>query len=342
MKLLDESRKPVSLQIRLQDDDTLKCGIPAAILTAVSRPDGNSRVELRFKIGSKYKKEHDGPIKPLVLIGTDVYGLRDKPFEESFPGWSSVNPDPCDYFARECIYHFTASTDSLRSAQTFLVRDIAWKGFDRRAKINFAPSFNKLANVGDDKPASNPLRFFVTGSDLNSLCGLSAYPNGTPSEIEIRFSSENPAATCANSGPKRGELKILSDNTALLTLAEPPKGDTLKLNARVENGLAQLAVVTWDLDLPQEKTSAITSNPSILHKGDSQTVTFSGADFSKVTSLQFENITLKPDKADDSSIKFVIPSVITSRTGIKQFVAQTTDIKGKPKQILLKIEVVSR
>lgn len=117
-----------------------ECKIESAYMKAVPRPDGNSSVELHVEYGSGFKSEEskDGPIRPLVLVGSDVYGISTKPFREDYR-YSCTGAD--------CTYHFLASTDSLRSAQTALVRDISWNDIRSVIPIKIGPTFSSLALV---------------------------------------------------------------------------------------------------------------------------------------------------------------------------------------------------
>ena len=123
------------------------CTIERATMKAVPRPDGNSNVELHVKYGNDYRSDpsFDGPIRPLVLIGNDVYGISTKPFQEDYQR-------SCHH-GNACTYRFLASTDSLRSAQTALVRDISWRDFQRTIPIRIGPSFSSLSFVSTPPPS---------------------------------------------------------------------------------------------------------------------------------------------------------------------------------------------
>ncbi len=78
---------------------------------------------------------------PLFLIGTQVYGLHETPFLEPRRGACRPIDSPGGF---SCIYHFLAPTDSLRAAESYTVRDLAWAGMKRSGKIEFDPSFTAL------------------------------------------------------------------------------------------------------------------------------------------------------------------------------------------------------
>ncbi|HZQ20479.1 MAG TPA: hypothetical protein VFA90_17430 [Terriglobales bacterium] len=118
-----------------------QCKIETAYVKAVPRPDGNSNVELHVKYGSDFQSDdsRDGPVRPLVLVGNDVYGINAKPFQEDYQ-------HSCER-GNVCTYRFLASTDSLRSAQTALVRDISWNSIQRVIPIEIGPTFSSLAFI---------------------------------------------------------------------------------------------------------------------------------------------------------------------------------------------------
>jgi len=124
------------------------CNITRAELRATPRPDGNSMVEATIKSGPRFALEDDGPLKPLFLIGTQVYGLHESPFLET--------PDRACRSRRwekgvTCTYHFLASTDVLRAAESFTVRDLAWMQLKKSGKIDFDPSFSSLTLLASNQ-----------------------------------------------------------------------------------------------------------------------------------------------------------------------------------------------
>ena len=320
IELVGENNKITPLEIEWRQRNDQGCGINSAQLAVVPHPDGSSQAELQLKFGSSYMPEYDGPVHPLVLIGSDVYGLREKPFQD-YSCSDKSNPPV------NCTYHFTAPTEALRTAQTFTVRDLAWHGFSKSSQITFFPSFSRLTFIKKGEP-----KFFLSGSDFSSLssCGsssLSAYIDGEPYPIRIGGCPGPSAGLTAN-------MDIIADDTALLTLPKAPAEKTVKI---ATGGGGKVA---WDLEVPNApiQSAEITSDPPFLYKGDSETVTFSGADFSNVTDVRFDGETeIKHPKHDANTLQIIVPSSITRDPGRKEFVAITN--KGR---IVLKLDVFAR
>jgi hypothetical protein len=109
----------------------------------------------------------DGNPDYRILIGSDVYNLLDNPFITDY----SENPadrhfEECrddNHGGSECTYKVIAKTDTLRAAQTYLARDIAWDPKGIRGTIRFAPAFNAMTalnppakdNTSNDKQTNN-------------------------------------------------------------------------------------------------------------------------------------------------------------------------------------------
>jgi hypothetical protein len=159
LKLLAENGQTTSLGI----DSTRgkSCGIQTASMNAVPRPDGTSLVEAQLTTGAAYDLTTDKAPQPLFLIGSQVYGLHETPFLE--PPRKACRPVR-DGRARgldgiSCTYHFVAPTSSLRSAETFKVRDLSWTEFRKSGTVEFDPAFSGLTNLVTAKAAdlNNPL-----------------------------------------------------------------------------------------------------------------------------------------------------------------------------------------
>ena len=168
--------------IPVEDGKLEHCDVHSATMTALPYPDGNSRVTLHMVLGGDYLYDRDadphipsdGKPEPLVMIGSQVYGLKETPF-------SSVRlelkpkqfPDPATYEDRigcgrrdqgdpggpiECDYGFIAPTTDIRNAQTFLVRDLAWTRMRYTGPIHFLPSVTELARItpAKEKDTSDP------------------------------------------------------------------------------------------------------------------------------------------------------------------------------------------
>ena len=60
-----------------------------ATLNATPQPDGNSLVELSLETEKRYSLDDDRSLQPLVLIGSQVYGLHETPFLEGDHHWNA-------------------------------------------------------------------------------------------------------------------------------------------------------------------------------------------------------------------------------------------------------------
>jgi hypothetical protein len=133
-----------------------ECGIKTANLVATPFPDGNSRMLLTMKMGSRYfykppSRDGDGKPAPLVLIGGAVYGLRETPFSVPANEKSLRDDELCESEengdSTVCKYAFIAPTTDIRNAQTFVVKDVAWSNAKYVGKIRFLPSFSDVAKA---------------------------------------------------------------------------------------------------------------------------------------------------------------------------------------------------
>jgi hypothetical protein len=162
LKLLAENGKTTALAIKTADG--ADCAIRKASLNAVPRPDGTSLVEARVISGSSYDLSVDKTPHPLFLIGSQVYGLHETPFLE--PPRTACHPlnkgSDRGKGGIHCIYHFLAPTSSLRTAETFTVRDLAWAQFKKTGTIELDPSFSGLTSL-----------VTVKASDGNSMLSTS-------------------------------------------------------------------------------------------------------------------------------------------------------------------------
>lgn len=370
IQLLGENGKTTPLSILTKEQKS--CGISDASLRAVPYPDGNSRVQLKVKYEPDYKpyddqrKELDGPRIPLLLIGSDVYGLQQRPYLQQ-PG-ANPCPESGDPKHIICTYEFFASTDSLRSAQTFLVRDPAWE-FSKTSTIDIGPAFTAASSLmqspqGDSSDASDAAS---ASNTIDSILSLLAGTTPKPGDYAISGSGfhtflgvgpvgYNLNAYVDQAGPvllTSANLRILSDTMALLHLDTAPK-KSLKITwypgpgtYSVTNGLP----VAWDLSPPSDSGPSdkkAVASPAFLYAGDSETVTFT-ADFSKVSivDVKFEGAPLftpKSPLAKPKNVKVPIPVSVTKIPGHKQFTVDTTALDGKATQdtMTLDLDVVKR
>ena len=113
------------------------------MLIAMPRPDGNSFVEASIETGHAYSLQVDHDPRPLILIGTQVYGLHETPFLDETPCSDSAGGAGVT-----CKYHFVASTNVLRNAQSFEIADLSWENFMASGHIEFMPSLTSLSVLG--------------------------------------------------------------------------------------------------------------------------------------------------------------------------------------------------
>jgi hypothetical protein len=127
-------------------------------------------------------------------------------------------------------------------------------------------------------------------------------------------------------------------------MPHPPKGKTMTIAWTPSRWpLSREAPIVWDLTLPgQAEKTSIAAAPSFLHSGDSQTITYTGIDFSTVSSVKFENatpLTFKVSATDPKSMNVFVPTAVTKEPGHKELIAATKDKKGKAGQIVLPLDV---
>jgi len=171
MKLAGEDG--VTTELGVKPNRGKSCGIESASMTATPRPDGNAWVEVKVTRRDDYDVGKDGPLHPLILVGTQVYGLHETPFFENAN--AACSPEN----GGDCTYHFLASTSVLRSAETYTFRDLSWIGLKASGKVDFAPSFNGLTALASTSSTSGsdsgkgtdaiPQDYILGGTDFGKL-----------------------------------------------------------------------------------------------------------------------------------------------------------------------------
>jgi hypothetical protein len=292
------------------------CGFSGVALDAVPYPDGNSRMTLKVTMGEKYLSENeaDGLPMPLVLIGNQVYGLRETPFRECVGKDCRctrvpVKEDPAEKDdgatkgSLVCTYKFVAPTTDVRNAQSFLVKDLRWESMSSKGTTNFFPAFSSLTAAtsppaascpGATPPSSDKKK---TGSD----CPKSSDSTGDRattlmvSGFDFDKLVKATAADCKPSPRKPclkvfvGDKELAGDNQQgfmpvtrnLATLAEtqasPNTAKIVRFQLNGEKDQVGEYSVEWDLTLPKsDKTPDVTANPAILRVSDSLAVVFTG------------------------------------------------------------------
>ncbi|HEY3973686.1 MAG TPA: hypothetical protein VGM18_11815 [Candidatus Sulfotelmatobacter sp.] len=381
IQLLGENGQTTDFAVSTKSKKESECGITEASLRAVPYPDGNSHVQLKLKYGEHYLErdaegqELDGAIRPLLLIGNDVYGVQPKPFLK--PVDPKINPcPPNNDHGATCTYEFVATTDSLRSAQTFLVRDPAWN-FSRTSTIDIGPAFTSITSLSSATNDSAPGAGAIPPTQPTTADIVAAPAGAAPSSADYAVSGSGfrtflhktcvPAPVCVveyylyayvdQASPlplTSANFRILSDTTALLHLESAPK-KSLKISWYPASGAYTITdnlPVAWDLSLPSDsgtsdRTAKATASPPFLYAGDSETVTFT-ADFSKVNivNVTFEQTTvlLNGPLAKPKNLKVPVPVSVTKIPGHKQFVVNTltTDGKATTGTVILDLDIVKR
>ena len=329
VSLIGENSRASSITIPLGDDRS-GCRVKSSSLWAIPQADGTARVRLMLEPGEKFTGELPRS-RPLVLIGSDVYGLKEKPFQ---------NERVCDAGADHiCVYHFTAAEEGLKAATNYYVRDLVWSNSNMPGQIRFAPfvaGLSMYSEQGHSEQGKSGVTYRLSGSDLKML-------SEEPRLNLMAYSVDCPRGM----GVRKEDLVWISDSEVLLTLAHAPKGRTLTLAwTPAKWPLSQEGPIVWDLTLPgQAAAPLIAAIPAYVYAGDSMTVTYTGSDFSNVRSVGFENskaLSFKVSAGDPHSMEVLIPTAVTGEAGHKELIAVTRDKKGKAGQLVLPIDVFKR
>jgi hypothetical protein len=337
------------------------CGIASAKLSATPRSDGNSLAKLELTMGSDFNPapNQDGGVRPLVLIGKQVYGIREFPFlRTAGEDPCQTNKDKADKSTTDenmtdkrvvCTYSFVAPTTDIRNAETFLARDLTWQGMSATGKIEFSPSFAALAKLSPDPVADTttkttdaqaPTIFSVTGFDLK---GLALCPAATTSTKQPAGSSSKPCLEIWVDGKPNPDgigFRAIDNNFAKVDLPAPPKSKRLQFV--LDFGGADSVV--WDLALPAATAAKPSPSVAFLREGDSQTITFSNVTLKGVSdgstpagTVTFESCSLTGIyHSSKNTLDVAITSCVTGHIGHKELSAKGTS--GDP--VSLPIDVV--
>jgi hypothetical protein len=302
------------------------CGFSGVTLDAVPYPDGNSRMTLKLTMGEKYlpENEADGLPMPLVLIGNQVYGLRETPFSECVGKDCRCKIEPKEDSKKDgavkdplvCTYKFVAPTTDVRNAQSFLVKDLRWESMSNKGTTNFFPAFSSLTAAtsppttscpGAAPPSSDKKKpgsdcpkpsdstgdkattLLVSGFDFDKLVKATAAdckPSPQKPCLKVFLGDKELA------GDKQQGFMPVTRNLATLaeTQASPNTAKIVRFQLNGEKDQLGEYSVEWDLTLPKsDKTADVTASPAILRVSDSRAVVFTGD---------------KIPTADPSSVKF--------------------------------------
>jgi hypothetical protein len=382
LQLLDEAMHGQSLVTPAKNPAA--CRITNPKLSALPSADGTSLMELKYdRPNYKPERDKDGPQHPLLLIGSNVYGLRDKPLQPIRQGTllDSACERPLGDTAAHCKFKFFAKTDDIASAQNFLVRDPAWDSEGVTGSIRIDPTFTKIeaiakpaakddsgnstddsipgcpkeppnckqlgadqkeakdkAKKNEDKRVADGIWFRLSGTNLAALEWALPVVDNAPAaycgaEIGcLQILEDLSDGTSAHVSPSN--ISVASDSTAWLKLHKPS-------GIHIFWARGNWPASEWDLSLKEDKT-AVTADPALLYETDSRAVTFTGADFSKVTAVTFETTPLAiPVPVTKAKLVVQVTSAVTAKFGHKELLAQAgVDVKGKPKYIVLSLDVV--
>jgi hypothetical protein len=327
--------------IPVSEDKVERCNIERASLVATPYPDGISRVVLDLTLGSDYfydpeanrEKPSDGKPSPLVLIGSQVYGLRDTPFGpvrqkvrvkdvqkqveeiQNVGGCVKSEAGPV-----KCVYSFIAPTSDIRNAQTFLVRDLAWSTMRYTGTIHFMPSLSELARITPAKPKDTqtedpapkhakpgPVDFSVKGFDLQKTqqCSSAAKP-----KLPLAEGAKSPADSplppidrtispdeqlCVYVPGGDFEWHVLSPTVATLRVsAALADNPTLRLQLMSDTDKTDWTrQIVWDLTIPKDGSDSGTVSTVQMHRGDSGLIVFKGTSFKTAPTVTFDKDTLE-------------------------------------------------
>jgi len=356
INLMQEDGTIIPLGIGMTDLAGKDCQIANATVVPVPLPDGTSRVSVDIKYGSDYKPDSDGAPDPIVLIGNQIFGLQSAPFLR--------RENQTDFCAAEhgriaCHFDLIAPTDALRSAETFVVRDLRWNTFARTGNLEFEPSFASIKSLvpppkdKDKAKQKTPAgtTYSITGAQLthfsHGLCTGAAPTiddNGNNLNCVELFDGNIPIPF----DKKKTNITFDSPTTALLVTETPLKTTAVRV---LWFGHSKDAV-EWDLVLPKPQGESIVATPALLNVGDSRLVTFSGGeDLAAATgpaepALKFDGgngtvILAGTFDKDKGTLKVLIPTIITQRAGYKEITAMlTVPTQKNPKAVQLPIQVV--
>lgn len=276
------------------------CGFDRASLSAVPYPDGNSRMTLNLTMGKKYRVEEDadGVPAPLVLIGSQVYGLKETPFNQcgGKDCHCTTDTDPT-----VCTYKFIAPTTDVRNAQSFLVKDLRWEDMSQKGATDFFPLFSSLtatsSSTDTDTPCPKPpakpcpelapaktATLMISGFDFDKLKDRPVTAKSLPATDPSCIPSTSAPCLKVIVGDEGQNVSAkftpVTRNTATLTfpkgLPKDAKTARFLLSGEPTGDIGEYTV-EWDIALPRpDKSGGITATPATLRVSDSRAVVFEG------------------------------------------------------------------
>jgi hypothetical protein len=369
LTLVGSSGQGVPLNIRTDDSlaELKSCGIQSSQLTAIPAADGNSIMQLSLHLGPSYQldSEHgDGEPQILVLIGAQVFGLKETPFTE----------EKCDRdnFTNQavCSYRFVAPTTVARNAQTFLASDVRWDNLRTKGKIEFYPmlaGLSAVSAIGDSTAQSggSPQALTPKGQLPVKPPVVPVKTASTPAKATVttysisgfdfdKINTEAPAAECSlvnvcldlyigsdHLARDRYDMSLDSKTSGMLRLKDgvDPSVKAIRFLLRGAQQINE-SFVAWDLSIPKADASAMSVAPPFVHVSDSRKVTFGG---DQVVPLDDQNVSFESCKlvakldASKKTLDVFVTTCVTKGEGHKELI--TID-KKSGKTVTLPVEVI--
>jgi hypothetical protein len=242
---------PFAILTNSTRQNDLTCGIARATTHAVPRPDGNSRAFVDLDLGESYRLAEDGEPRPLVLINSQVYGLKESPFLKGQCTPEALPPQPA--IPAKCHYEFVVPTVNLRNGQTFLVRDLAWDQLRFAGTVEFIPSFTAakvLATPAAPSITSQPVSQEIVAGTVASFRVVAS--SKLPRPLAYQWARDGEAIVGAN-GPSYSLMATAAD-------------DGVRFSATVSN---VAGVVTSNLATLTVDSAAV--RPSVIKEPADQT-----------------------------------------------------------------------
>jgi hypothetical protein len=259
------------------------------------------------------------------LLWSTAYGLRDHPYVS----WE-LPVKVGDFFHEHIV--IIAQTGDLKSIPSLLLRDVEWTPAPISAPLVKDPTFLSMAVFGTPGTAGPAVTGGSGGTtatnDAKTVAAgwyaLSGTNVDQVSNVECSDKAK-PCMSILNTGAPGSDIQVASDHlhvinssSVLLKLEKPlPEPITLLWKDGVWTS-------AWSLSLKSDPAAAkLAADPAQLQKGDSRVVHFTGADFTAVTGVKFEDLDLlitSRDK-DNNGISVLVPTKATASPGVKQLIA---------------------
>jgi hypothetical protein len=325
--LIGTSGNETPLQIKLASGETDKCQVSVAKAYATPFPDGTSLITIDLEYGED-RKTSEIP-DPMVAVNNVVYGLHDHPYVYVESKTTDVAGQK---HTREI--QFRVSTDAINSSPVVAVRDFGWTAATQTGTMGIDPTFVSMqllaktsASSSGDAPGNGWYR--LTGTNLQ-LATITPKCDGRADPcLDLYVGGDRTNASLLDSA----HFKVLNDTEAYLNLDVAPSGPLHFLWTHDKT------TSEWSIDVATAKApdSKIVANPSKLKQGDSLTVQFTGADFSGISAVTFEDGSLRILSQDKKTMTILVTTKVTNAAGTKNLIATGAD--GKP--VILSIDVDS-